>query len=298
MPWLFVLLLALAPVVGQAVDTRRLTLPHDGVDRAYILDAAPDLRDAPLLIVLHGGIGGAEFMRRRADVSLAWKGWAVAWPSAVDQWNDGRRDARGRPYGSGDDLGFLRALVARLSAEGLVDPDRVFVAGPSIGGVMALRLLCEAPDLIAGAAVAIAALPQGYDCPAGPPRPVLFLHGDADPLMPPEGGPVGGRSPFVRDRGAVIAAETTAAQLARRNGCDGFETVALPDRAPDDGSTVVRRDHRGCAAPFVHYVVQGGGHAWPGARASRMGDAIIGATNRDIAATAEVERFFLNLLAD
>lgn len=298
MPWLLALTLSLVAGLAHAVETRRLTLDHDGAARAYILDAAPGLRDAPLLIVLHGGIGGAEFVRRRANVSLAWKGWAVAWPSAVDEWNDGRRDWLGRSYGSGDDLGFLRALVARLSAEGLVDPGRVFVAGPSIGGVMALRLLCEAPDLIAGAAVAIAALPEGYDCPPGPPRPVLFLHGDADPLMPPEGGPVGGRSLFVRDRGAVIAAETTAERLARRNGCEGFDAVALPDRASDDGSTVVRRDHRGCAAPFVHYVVQGGGHAWPGARASRLGDAIIGATNRDISATAVVERFFLDVLAD
>jgi polyhydroxybutyrate depolymerase len=283
---------------AQASQTTRATLVHNGAERSFILDAAPGLRDAPLLIVLHGGIGGAEFVRRRAGVGLHYRGWAVAWPSAVDQWNDGRRDRLGRPYGSGDDVGFLRALAERLAAEGMVDRERVFVAGVSIGGIMALRMLCEAPDLVAGAVATIAAFPEGYDCPPGPPRPALFLHGDADPLMPPEGGPVGGRSLLVRDRGDVISAEATADLLARRNGCDGVEAVPLPDRAPDDGSTVVRREHRDCAAPFVHYVVRGGGHGWPGSRPPRLGDAIVGATNQDFSATRAIEGFLEGVVAD
>lgn len=293
-----VALLAMAASPASGYETRRLTLSHDGRERVALLDAAPDLRDAPLLIALHGGIGGAETIRRRAGVSLAGRGWAVAWPSADGDWADGRRDAQGRPYDAADDVGFLRALVARLAADGLVDPARVFVAGPSIGGMMTLRLLCEAPDLIAGAAVAIAGLPVGLDCPPGPPTPVLYLHADADPIVPAEGGPIGGDSLLVRDRGRVLSAEATAALLAARNGCAGYQEVALPDRDPADASTTVRRDYFGCAAPLSHYVVRGAGHTWPGGRASRLSAALVGGTSRDFSATRAIEEFFERLAAD
>lgn len=283
-------LLAAAP--AAAWETRRLTLEHDGRSRSAILDAAPGLQDAPLLIALHGGIGGASMVRRRAAVSLPARGWAVLWPEAVADWSDGRRDRAGRPYDDEDDVGFLRALVARLTAEGMVDPSRVFVAGPSIGGMMTLRMVCEAPDLVAGAAVAIAAMPEGLDCPDGPPAPMLLLHADADRIVPPEGGRIGGDSLLVRDRGRVRPVAETVALFARRNGCEGYVETAIPDRDPTDGSTAVRRDYEGCAAPLVHYVVAGGGHTWPGSRPFRMGAALIGATNQDFSATAALESFF------
>ena len=125
------------------------------------MDAPRNAANAPVLIVLHGGIAGARSIRRRAQVGLAREGWIVLWPSAVDDWKDGRTDRFGRPYDDADDVGFLRALIQSLAASGAADPSRVFVAGPSIGGVMALKLVCDAPDLVAGAAVAIASLPEG-----------------------------------------------------------------------------------------------------------------------------------------
>ena len=251
--------------------------------------------------MLHGGIGSAAFLRRRAGVTLAARGWAVAWPEALDDWSDGRRDADGLPFSAADDVGFLRALVDRLAAQGVVDRDRVFIAGPSIGGMMTLRMACEAPDLIAGAVVAIAALPEGLDCPGAPGAPalpMLFLHGTADRIAPPEGGRIGGDSVFVRDRGRVGAIADTVALFAARNGCDGHDETALPDRDPDDGSRAFRRDYRGCAAPLIHYVVEGGGHTWPGARALRIGAALVGATNRDFSATAAIEEFLTGLADD
>jgi polyhydroxybutyrate depolymerase len=290
------LLLALSAAASHAFETRRVEIVHDGLTRGAILDAEPSLRDAPLLIALHGGIGGAAFVRRRAAVTLADRGWAVAWPEAVDDWNDGRR-CGGAPCDTADDLGFLRALAARLAADGMVDPARVFVAGPSIGGMMALRVVCEAPDLIAGAAVAIASLPDGATCPDGPPVPTLFIHATADAIVPPEGGRIGGGSPLIRDRGAVRPVDETVALLARRNGCDGFAETALPDRDPDDASTALRRAYRGCAAPLTHIVVEGAGHTWPGSRDFRGGRFLLGATNGDFSATAEIEAFFTALAA-
>lgn len=289
-------LLAAAPTDAQ--EARRLIIEHDGGEREALLDLPRAADGAPLLIVLHGGIGGAETVRRRARVSLADEGWVVAWPSALGDWADGRRDASGRPYDDADDVGFLRALVDRLAATGLVDPEQVFVAGPSIGGMMALRLVCDAPDLVAGAAVAIAALPEGLDCPGAPPVPMLFLHGTADAIVPPEGGRIGGDSILIRDRGRVGSIAGTVAHFAARNRCGPATETALPDRAADDGSTALRRDYQDCAAPLIHYVVEGAGHTWPGSRPFRMGSGLVGATNQDFSATRTFERFFLSLAQD
>ncbi|MEO0362975.1 MAG: PHB depolymerase family esterase [Pseudomonadota bacterium] len=286
--------LALVAVAARAdaFESSVLRLVHDGEEREALIDAPRDARNAPVLVVLHGGLAGAQTVRRRARVGLAREGWVVLWPSALDDWNDGRVDRRGRPYDEADDIGFLRRLIHELAAAGIADPNRVFFAGPSIGGIMALRMLCEAPDLAAGVAVAIASFPEGSECREGPARPILYIHGTADEIVPPEGGRIGGDSPFVRDRGRVRPVDETLAALARRNGCAGVSETALPNRSQSDGSTVVLREYRGCEAPLVHYVVEGGGHTWPGSAASGLGRRIVGETNQDISATRIVEAFF------
>jgi polyhydroxybutyrate depolymerase len=291
------LMFGLWAVSAAAYETRRVEIAHGGVTRGAILDAAPGLRGAPVLIALHGGIGGASIIRRRAGVSLAARGWAVLWPEADGAWNDGRL-CGGAPCDTADDVGFLRALVGRLAEEGIADPARVFVAGPSIGGMMTLRLMCDAPDLVAGVAVAIASLPTGLDCPAGPAVPALVIHSTADEIVPPGGGRIGGEGLFMRERGSVRPVEDMMALLAARNGCAGVAGAPLPDRDPADGSTVLRRDFTGCAAPLTHYVVQDGGHTWPGSRPFPLGGTLLGATNQDFSATRAVEDFFVALAAD
>ena len=280
---------------AQAYQTARLAIEHEGVEREALVDYNPTIAGAPVLIALHGGLAGPMTVRRKARVTLANEGWVVVWPSALGDWNDGRTNTEGQPYDSADDIGFLRKLVDELATRGFADPDRVFFAGPSIGGVMVLRLICDAPDLVAGAAVAIASFASGYECADGPPKPILYLHGTEDDLMPPEGGRIGGWNLLVKDRGWVRPVSETLETLSRRNGCDGFEESALPDTAKDDGSTVLLRSYQGCAAPLKHYVVEGGGHTWPGAEPSRLGSGIVGETNRDISATREIEAFFRKL---
>ncbi|GMG83094.1 PHB depolymerase family esterase [Paralimibaculum aggregatum] len=296
---LLALLAALFAGPGGAVETRRVTLVHEGVAREALMDAPRNVRNAPVLVALHGGLAGPRTVRRKARVGLAREGWVVLWPAARAEgdWNDGRTDHAGRPYDTADDIGFLRALIGRLAAAGRIDPSRVYFAGPSIGGMMVLRLLCEAPDLVAGAAVAIASFPWSYACPDGPPRPVLVIHGTDDTIVPPEGGRIGGWNPLIRDRGWVRPIAESLERLAARNRCAGYDVRPLPDRDPADGSTVELRTYRACAAPLLHYVVEGGGHTWPGARPSRLGTRIVGQTNRDFSATEAVERFFRTLAA-
>ncbi|MEM7056682.1 MAG: hypothetical protein AAF557_03775 [Pseudomonadota bacterium] len=290
------LLVAFSAVHSYAFESRVLSFEYDGIDRGALIDAQTGLRGAPMLVVLHGGIAGPYWVRRQAQVTLASQGWVVAWPEAVDDWNDGRTNSRGRPYDDADDVGFLRRMIEILAEQGVVDPARVFFAGPSIGGVMTLRMLCEAPDLVAGAAVAIASFAESYSCPEGPPRPVLYIHGTDDGIMDPEGGRIGGWNPLIRDRGRVEPVERTMAKLAQRNGCTGLQEEALPDVYEPDGSTVRRRIYQGCAEPLVHFIVDGGGHTWPGSRRSPAA-TFVGETNQDFSATQTVQAFFQAIAA-
>lgn len=293
----FIAAIVLSALPAASFETGRIAIEHDGIEREAIIDFRRDTRNAPVLVALHGGLAGPWTIRRKARVTLANEGWIVLWPSAIDDWNDGRVDTDGKPYDTADDVGFLRKMIGELAAQGLADPERIYWAGPSIGGVMVLNLLCNAPDLVAGAAVAIASLPSGATCATGPPKPILYLHGTDDDLMPPGGGRIGGWSLLVRDRGWVRPVSETLEELSARNRCSGFSETAIPDRVTEDGSIVLRRDYRDCAAPLVHFVVEGGGHTWPGSSPSGLGRRIVGETNQDISATREIEAFFRDLAA-
>ncbi|MGF1552082.1 MAG: alpha/beta hydrolase family esterase [Paracoccaceae bacterium] len=289
------LLLCLLAAGAARAETVTMTVAHDGRERRALVDLPDEAEGAPVVLALHGGLAGPRTIRRKARMTLQNEGWIVAFPYAVDDWNDGRTDWRGRPHDDADDIGFLRKLVGRLAEAGLADPERVYAAGPSIGGIMALRLVCDAPDLVAGAAVAIASFADGYECAPGPARPVLFIHSTEDPLILPGGGRIGGWNPLVAERGDTMAVDETLAILAERNGCTGYRPEPLPDHDPTDGSTVVLRRYLGCGARLEHYIVEGGGHTWPGATPSRLGERIVGRTNRDISATRVVEAFFRDL---
>lgn len=248
------------------------TFEHDGEARRYYLEPPRGARPAPALIVLHGGVRVPSRMRRITEFTLHEKGWAEVYPVA--------KGRRWRP----EDLGFLRALLNALAAEGLVDPARIYFAGASDGGALVLRILCAAPELAAGAAVVSASLPADADCTDGPPVPSLLIHGTADPVLPFQGGETNGTR--------VLSARETAARLARRNGCGAFDAIPITDHYPGDGTRVTLNSYRGCTEPLRHYIVEGGGHTWPGNRVSRRVEQRLGTTSRDISATFEIEAFF------
>jgi polyhydroxybutyrate depolymerase len=123
-----------------------------------------------------------------------------------------------------DDVGFLRALVARFATEHGADRARVFATGISNGGQMALRLALEAPELVRGVAPVAASLPaeRNMDCrPAGRPVSVLIMNGTADPMNPFGGGDV-----------ALYGLLGNAAPCCRQNCIDYFRDLAGYTDAP------------------------------------------------------------------
>lgn len=287
--------LMLVCLTFPAASAGKRHIVHDGETRTFYVEYPAGPRPAPAIVVLHGGSGNPNRMRRIANFTLYERGWVEIYPEGIDQyWNDGRTGADGKPLRKTDDLGFLRAILSQLTAEGLVDPNRVFFTGASNGGAMTLRVICQAPEMVAGAAVVIMNQPVGMDCPDGPAVPLMFIHGADDPLVPFAGGPI--TVMRKRDRGRVLSAGETVARFALRNHCGAWEEIAITDHYPDDQTRVRLHVYRGCTQPLFQYIIDGGGHTWAGNKNRRWVQKLLGRTSRDISATSEIELFFTDLL--
>lgn len=282
----------------------RLTVA--GRKRAYSLFAPSGIaKPAPVVLVLHGGMGKIEQIRSVGFDDLARKeGFIVVYPEADGhQWNDGRvLTGRFAKTGDVDDIGFFRALLDKLIADGLADARHIYVTGVSGGGMMAFRLGCELSDRIAAIAPVLALPPEGLPatCRLRQPLPVLFMIASDDQIVPVKGGPV---MPFFSDRrdvaqrGRVESLATTVKFWSRRNQCGDAPPLRrwLPDLDPFDGTRVQQMHWTHCAAATELYHIAGGGHQWPG-RPTRPGmayaDRFLGKGTTEIDAAPLIWAFF------
>jgi polyhydroxybutyrate depolymerase len=296
---LFVLVLSvLFGGPSLAAETRINKLSVGGVERSYILSTAALKTPRPTIIVLHGGTLDAENARRSTGLEplVDRDGFNAVYPNAIGgHWNDGRGSAQGWRSNAGDDTAFIRALTANLVRNGTADSRRIYVTGPSNGGMMTFRLICEAADLFAGAAPIIASLPADLAPVCKPVHsiPVLVMNGTADPLVPFGGGGVG----YFGKRGRVLSTDETMTKLRQFNGCaETSVRERLPDRDPNDGSTVVIESWKDCSSgdPVVLYLVDGGGHRIPRRSqvARPMIDRLLGKENHDFEAADAIWAFF------
>jgi polyhydroxybutyrate depolymerase len=274
-----------------------------GQQRTWTAQVPAGAHALPLVLVLHGNTQQGRDLRERTSwaATAAAQGFVVLFPDGLDRaWADLRsapeRGGASPPAGT-DDAAFLLALVDRYVAAGSADPRRIYVAGVSNGGAMALSLACRHPDRFAAVASVVMAFTPTFAASCHPawPIPVLMMNGSADPLIPYGGGLFHGRR-----RGAeYLSTAQTLAFWRKANGCaaDDAGATRLPDRDPGDASTVTRIDSR-CprGGQVLLYRVDGGGHRMPDAMADarhpRLVDALLGVQNRDIAAPELIWRFF------
>ncbi|MEU7140926.1 alpha/beta fold hydrolase [Nocardia sp. NPDC046473] len=239
---------------------------------------------APLVLVLHGFRDTGESVRSRyagrSFDNFAHDGGAVvAYPDGIaHEWNSARKAVMlSRRIKRVDDVGYLRKLAEHLVTTWSLDPRRVFVIGFSLGGQMAIRLLCDAPDLLAGAALISSTLPATSNrvCSERPPVPVpvLTFHGTADPLALWRGGTVGFRTSPMRQRalfgkGPHLSYPDTLRWFAARNGITTPPTFQwIPTGSGWAGRTEYRQT--GCK-PVTGYTVVGGKHEIPGPISRRL----------------------------
>lgn len=294
---------------ARAALVTDVTLEHGGITRwfdYYVPDGLP-ATPVPVLLVLHGGTQSnkaieaepfGEFMAL-ADANR----FLVVFPNGTSSttgqsgasgsfnWHDCRTDA-GMAATTADDVGFLAAVLDWMTMHFTVDPDRLYVAGASNGGMMAYRLALELSDRVAAVAAVIANVPVSSACPAQPAQAlsVLIMNGDANAIMPWHGGQVAG------NRGAVASAEDT-----RDFWRNVLHTGATPqhtdfaDLDASDGGTVARDLYTGGTeqSQVAFYTVSGAGHQIPSIahHASALVERLFGKQNHDVEAAAEIWTF-------
>jgi polyhydroxybutyrate depolymerase len=269
------------------------SIVSDGLTRQYEIFRPANLAGAvPAVFLLHGGRGTAAQLERFTDFDrvAASAGIVAVYPQGVGrQWNDRRGPG---VQSDADDEQFILDLADRLAAKGLVDRDRVYIAGISNGGLMALDMACAHADRIAGIAVIAANLPVNFRCDPARPLPAIFFHGTADQFIPFKGGRIARQ--FSAERGNVVSAEETIDLFVRAAGCRTRDSQPLADPSPPDGThaTIYRYGNCRPGGAVESVIVEGGGHSWPGARQGIFLDYLLGPASRAVDTSAELWRFF------
>ena len=253
------------------------TLESGGQRREYLVHLPagyrPD-RPWPLVLAFHGRKGTGDDVESYSGIDTL---PAVAvYPKGLPG-PDGETSWQGAPETAGaDDVGFVADLLDRLGDTLCLDPARVYATGKSEGGGFTALLACRMSGRIAAFATVSGAFYPGTGCAAGPPVPLLDLHGTADPVIHYDGGTSHGeRYPSMAD---------WLSARARPDRCTELPATTTI------GSDVTELSWPGCSAgsALVHYRIAGGGHTWAGATAASGP----GATTRTVSATALMWAFF------
>jgi polyhydroxybutyrate depolymerase len=243
------------------------TIVADGVERHYLLDVPADYDGTkPFAIVfgLHALTVSYQFVPSMTgfDQGARYQFIGVA-PSGRLAGTTPYWDAA--PTEHNYDVDFIVQLLDHLEATLCVNPARVFSTGMSNGAQMSSLLACRLSDRITAIAPVSG---EEYLAPCnGSPVPILAFHGTADPILPYTGGGLNatqiaatyhfrGKAPPGLPR--PLGVDASMRRWAAHNGCD---PQPIEERVAPH---IVRRTWTHCRAETVLYVVEGGGHTWPG----------------------------------
>ena len=216
----------------------------------YVPDGLDPNTPVPLVVNLHAYLSSDDLQANFSnfDDAADRAGVVVVYPRAeFNSWNAGACCGQAQIAGN-DDVGFVRAVVADVQAQGCVDDRRIYATGMSNGGFMTHRLACEAADLFAAVAPVAGVIGvEADDCAPSRPIPVMHFHGTADFVVSYFGG-------------LFESVEGTIDGWRARNGCEGE-----PERVIDVGEAWCDA-YSACddGSQVVLCTVDGGGHCWPG----------------------------------
>jgi len=276
--------------------TTRHSLDFGGRTRSYLVHppAGADLKKPlPLVLALHGGGGTAAANMKQTgfNAEADRSGFIVVHPNGTDQprpmlnamgrgffftWNAGSCCGYAKKNQI-DDIGFIRAVVGEVRKHYSIDPKRIYATGISNGGMLSYRLACEASDLVAAIGVVSGAQTVASCKPANPVS-VIHIHGSADQNVQLLGG-VGAKALDKDPKPPVM---------------DAIRFWANRDGAPAQPQSltsgkVKKEVYKGKGAEVVFYLIEGGGHSWPGGE--RILDSL-DPPSLDLKATPTLWQFF------
>jgi polyhydroxybutyrate depolymerase len=256
-----------------------ITLRSGGMDRRLLLHVPPSYdgtSETPLVLNLHGfGSNGRQQALYSGFPAKADRdGFIVASPDGTGtplRWNY-------PGLGGVDDVAFMRDLLDRLDADLCIDTGRVFIAGISNGAAFAQIVACAMPERIMAVA-AVAALVYPQRCGTDAPIAVVGFQGTDDPCVP-----FGGGTSACGQRLQVPPIEESARNWARHDGCD----IAPAEQRFSAHVRTIAYSRCKNETAVVLFVVEGGGHTWPGA----FDVPRLGATTQEVNATDQIWDFF------
>ena len=246
------------------------TIQHDDLIREYSIyvPASYDgTTNFPLLFNLHGGGGtnstwqAASDMRPIADTADI----ILVYPQARPDPSDGNSfNWIPKVPGTFDDVSFVNSLIDTIASNYLIDQNRIYACGYSLGGDMSFELACRLNNRIAAIAPVartMQANPNSFCSPVHP-TGVLTILGTNDITSPYTGIIYQGVEYY-------LSAAATHLYWATHNNCNATATMSpvSPSVERYTWSTP-----SGCA--YVEELkVIGGGHDWPGSSGNMTIDA-------------------------
>jgi len=187
-----------------------------------------------------------------------------------------------------DDIEFLNQMLDQMAGKFSVDTKRIYAAGLSEGGFMAMKAGCSMSDRIAAIAPVGAAMPKTMICLPSRPVPVVMINGTSDPVVPHGGGTE--HNLQVR----VISVQDTAKAWAKIDRCaEKPSQTKLPAREKGGMETKVET-YDGCheGAQVVSFSVKGAGNTWPGGEQYQV-EKQVGKTSQDLNANETIWSFLV-----
>lgn len=169
------------------------------------------------------------------------------------------------------DVDFVLELVELIKTDYCAGD--FYTAGMSAGGDMTTALQCLADSPFLSYAPVTYRYYNEDECKNAPPRPMLSFHGSDDKVVPLEGLD----APWFDAHMSVIMQS-----WAEHNRCD---PQSIEERVSDE---VMHYRWNNCEAATEWYLIEGGGHTWPGNDVA----PIYGHSTRDISATELIWKFF------
>ena len=244
---------------GRPYESRSL-ITSTGIERYYLLRLPAGFEQdscADVIFDFHGAGSTAEREFRNTEFAPLSdrKGIILVYPNAnkiypdrnhrLSSYWDGAWEAnlRERDY----DIDFILELVEFMKNEFCTQD--IFATGMSAGGDMVSALACLQNTPFKAFAPVTYRYYNVEECSDARPRPLISFQGDADRVVPIEGF---GEPWFDPPMAEVMRS------WAVHNECD---TESLAQRI---NSAVVRYYWRNCEAETEWYLMEGGGHVWPG----------------------------------
>lgn len=241
--------------------------------RNYLLHIPPryiPTAPLPLVIVLHGAFSTGRQTEEETGFSLLadQANFIVAYPEGIgifgllQHWNAGHCCGKAARDDI-DDIAFIDAIIRKTSHMLSVNPDRIYLAGMSNGGMLTYRYAAERAEELAAIA-AVSAPIHSHDDMSTPhrtlpeptaPLSVIAFHGTADEHIPINGG----SSPLKSGERQYSSYEQSKRYWHRSANCQFTPVIT------ESHQGAVIKESSSCAngTELTFYTLKNWGHLWP-----------------------------------